>query len=103
MGNYKPKAIVSKKRRPSRAERKFNSLLRRALKGSKREVEREKILKRKVFKNTRHKIVHVASFYLPTLKLVFDVNESKRLQTYSRSKIKYFDLRGIKYVRFTDQ
>ena len=107
------------KRRPTRAEKRFDSLLQRALKGSilpdlkqtqvktYKDRKKRKFVKQKIFEDIQHNKAYIVDFYIPKLKLVFEVDgdshKGKWNETYDAVRSSFLATRGIKVVRFTNE
>jgi len=109
---------VRMKRRPTRAERRFDDLLDEALKDtpiqfhkatqskrSKWHRKKRKFKKQCVFTDTINHKAYIVDFYIPALKLVFEIDgvNHNKTQDYDAIRTSYLAKRGIKVIRYTNQ
>jgi very-short-patch-repair endonuclease len=107
------------KRRPTRAERRFDDILDAALKGfdlpkikqtqvkTKRDRKPRKFKKQKIFENAKDKKAYIADFYIPALSLVIEIDgpnhdNANQIQ-YDQIRSSFLATRGIKVIRFKNE
>ena len=105
------------KRSPTRAERRFDDILDSALKGlslpsykptqvHKRGPKR-KFKKQRIFEDQRHHKAYIADFYVPDLKLVFEIDGDSHNNThqhkYDINRSSFLATRGILVVRIKNE
>lgn len=106
------------KRRPTRAERRFDDILDAALKGfdlpmikqtqvkHKKDRKPRKFKKQKIFEDSKNKKAYIADFFIPSLNLVIEIdgpNHSQpEQQRYDQIRSSFLATRNIKVIRFTN-
>ena len=108
---------VRMKRRPTRGERRFDDILDMALvefdlplikqtqaKKSWHDRKKRKFKKQKIFENQTLKKAYIVDFYIPSLKLAFEVDGPDHAKSnkavYDIKRTAYLSTRGVKVIRF---
>lgn len=104
------------KRRPTRAERRFDGILDRALKGFDfpllkptqvhRRGPRRKFKKQRIFEDQHHRKAYIVDFYIPAVKLAIEVDgpshDAPEQQEYDATRTAFLGTRGVSVLRITN-
>jgi len=106
------------KRRPTRAERRFDDILDAALKGTDLPVykatqvkrtkwhrKKRKFKKQRIFENQRRKKAYIVDFYIPTLKLAIEIDGVSHIKQkeYDAIRSSFLATKGIKVIRYFNE
>ena len=106
------------KRRPTRAERRFDDILDEALKeiplpsfkttqakATKWHRKKRKFKKQRIFEDQARQKAYIVDFYIPALKLVIEIDgpSHEKQQDYDAVRSSFLATRGIKVLRFLNE